>query len=199
MNATQDLPGFVQRVLDIASKQPAFKVRPHSRNGYRTSWVRWTNWGLGMSYAAYMVYPMNSPCLYSPVSMLIYKELSTLSSKRLISWVTKPGNGGCTGRCVKSNTNSHLYWDGTSFGCIAILRISCSSPDWDMLYVLWRWWENNQQHSSEIFLTVTNPVHQNSEIPNVHSKRNTNANTSRNQLTNRFSYRLAKSNSLFYF
>lgn len=37
--------------------------------------------------------PVHSPCLYSPVSMLIYERegFPTQRSKWLISWVTKPG------------------------------------------------------------------------------------------------------------
>lgn len=45
-------------------------VWPHSRNKCRTSWVRQTNWGLGMSYVAYTAY-----AVYQSIH-LVYTALS---------------------------------------------------------------------------------------------------------------------------
>ena len=124
-----------------------FYIWPHSRNNCRTSWVRQTNWGLGMSYAACAAYAAHQSIhlvCTSPVSMLIYERRRCLSStmQQMAHFMghKTSGDGGCMGYHVGENKQSGILW--WRHPPRTWLNPDELAPQWDILLPLWResWW-----------------------------------------------------------
>ncbi len=92
-------------------------VWPHSWNNCRTSWVRQTNWGLGMSYAAYTPYAVYQSIhlVYTALSVCWFmKEKLSSTVQQMAHFMGHKTRGGVdtVGITMSEKTNGEILSPG---------------------------------------------------------------------------------------
>lgn len=117
-------------------------VWPLSRNKCRTSWVRQTNWGLGMSYVAYMAYAVYQSIhlVYTALSACWFmKEKLSSTMQQMAHFMGHKARGD--GDCMDYHVSETKRWD-TLTGMVGHPPQTWLNPDelvpqWDVLLPLW--------------------------------------------------------------